>query len=310
MTEKCKGKHRIFRDIPSFSPHSTNPTVTTARPGSCPYILTGSEVLLFFKIYGYYNIINPGNQLFFATFAAGIAKSFVCTKSAHCQKRFLVISYNLIFFDGFHHTKEHFSSIFHKSTATVHHRQTYCGFQFPLANTLPFSAFFRCNCNCLPPAPAFCNFPPRIFHHFRNKTQNGHLITASGHIRSFSAGNLSVRPQNAENLVSFLANPSPVGYNRRNPPQKTHPAAAPPDCRKSIDFCMSLRGAKRRGNPHPLKPAVLAAPSSKSKHLGERIATSGCALLAMTAFFGTLTAVTAALYIIYKGESPCLTMII
>ena len=35
----------------------------------------------------------------------------------------------------------------------------------------------------------------------------------------------------------------------------------------------------------PIKPAVLAALSSKSKHLGERIATSGYALLAMTAFY-------------------------
>jgi len=30
---------------------------------------------------------------------------------------------------------------------------------------------------------------------------------------------------------------------------------------------------RRRGNPHPLKPAVLGALSAKTKHFGERIAT-------------------------------------
>ena len=173
-----------------------------------------------------------------------IAKSFECTKSTHYRMQFLVISYNLIFSDGFHHAKAHFSSLFHKTPATVHHRQTYGGFQFSPANTLPFPAFFRCNCNRPPSLLHFAISRPVSFIIFASQFKNGHLITASVHIRSFSAGNLSVRPQNAENLVSFLANPSPVGYNRRNPPQQTHPAAA------------------------------------------------------------------AALYIIYKGESPCLTMII
>ena len=47
---------------------------------------------------------------------------------------------------------------------------------------------------------------------------------------------------------------------------------------------MSLRGAKRRGNPHPQNLTVLDALQPKWQHFGERIATSGYALLAMTAF--------------------------
>ena len=94
---------------------------------------------------------------------SGIAKSFNCTKDTHLQKRILVISYNLIFFDGFHQAKAHFSSLFHKTPATVHHRQTFGGFQFSPANTLPFPAFFRCNCNRPPSLLHFAIFHPVSF---------------------------------------------------------------------------------------------------------------------------------------------------
>ena len=43
-----------------------------------------------------------------------------------------------------------------------------------------------------------------------------------------------------------------------------------------------------RGNPHPQNLTVLNVLPSKSQHFGERIATSGYALLAMTVFFDTL----------------------
>ena len=46
---------------------------------------------------------------------------------------------------------------------------------------------------------------------------------------------------------------------------------------------------RRRGNPHPLKPAVLGALSEKMKHFGERIATPVCALVRNDRFFDSLS---------------------
>ena len=89
---------------------------------------------------------------------SGIAKSFNCTKDTHFRKHILVISYNLIFFDGFHQAKAPISSFFRKSPATVHHRQTYRTFVFSCRKPLPFPGCFRCNCNRPPPLLHFAIF--------------------------------------------------------------------------------------------------------------------------------------------------------
>ncbi|MBR2889945.1 MAG: hypothetical protein IKC09_06705, partial [Oscillospiraceae bacterium] len=55
-----------------------------------------------------------------------------------------------------------------------------------------------------------------------------------------------------------------------------------PACQKSIEkecHCEEPPKRRRRGNPHPLKPAVSGALSAKMKHFGERIATPACGLV-------------------------------
>ena len=69
-------------------------------------------------------------------------------------------------------------------------------------------------------------------------------------------------------------------------PQASEKAPFDHPCKKAgpAKVSTSLRGAKRRGNPHPLRCKAPPVPQRGTER--ERIATSGCALLAMTWHFG------------------------
>ena len=66
---------------------------------------------------------------------------------------------------------------------------------------------------------------------------------------------------------------------------------------------MSLRGAKRRGNPHPQNLTILYASSLKTEHLGERIATPVCGLVRNDMFFDTLRTAASAAVLFYLQSS-------
>ncbi len=157
-----------------------------------PCILTGAEVLHFLKIYSYYSIINRGNQLLFATFLSQIANSFVCTKPTVFPEGFLVISNNLIFSDGFHPGKLHFSAGFFPNPAVAYQRQTYRSCAICCTIVPSGDRCIRCGCNRPPPLLHFAIFRAASFIIFATKPKrNGakpHLL----HIRGDSAGNPSV----------------------------------------------------------------------------------------------------------------------
>ena len=56
----------------------------------------------FFKNHSYYSTSNRRNQLFFATFHSKIANLFIMSFAHGYSAPVLVISYNSLFYDGFH----------------------------------------------------------------------------------------------------------------------------------------------------------------------------------------------------------------
>ena len=113
----------------------------------------------YFKIYSYYTTSIRRNQLFFATFHSEIAKLFISLFVSPYYPPLLVISYNLIFFDGFPPVSSQKLPAFFLLWQTAHERQLFRPMPISARQPLLWRQDIPLHLQPFAPAPAFCRTP-------------------------------------------------------------------------------------------------------------------------------------------------------